>query len=192
MMELLNHPLIGVYGLPVAGAIVIIATAFFWGRRKGKNPQADPAAPIAPAGAVVAIHAPIDVRLYDSTIRRTTMAVLDGTVADEILKQWRSLGRKWLFEGKWVFAINRYAEAETDAKGVRVPDGRYMIKHRPVEAMMRPTREHPPSDVHSAISNPEIDLYFDVTEKSNTLQKLMPVLVFAGAGIFVLFMWSQS
>ena len=185
-----------VYIIPVAGAIIIFAFFFAFGkyihipRLWGKKAQSVVNQGIT-TQSVVAKHEPIDVRLYDSTNRTVYNTKLDGVIADEILRVWHSFGRKWLFQGKWVYAINKYQNISTDPSTGEIKlDDRVM--YRPVESRMSATRDNPPSKVHSFLVHPEIAVYFDVSEKQSTLQKLLPVLIFAGGVIFVMFMWSQS
>ena len=204
MIELLKswlaNPMVRNYGL-AASFLIIIALTWFLAKFLFRNKKVVlPANKIENEADKTVEHEPVDVRLYDSITRTIRNVKFDWNAAlkdkrenkdyptiEEIKAKWRSVGRRWNRDGKWVYAINRY---EVNVKAGDVVKSE--IKYRPVEALMSPTRDQPPSKVHRALTHPEIAIYYDVTQQQTSLQKLMPVLIFAGAAIFIMFMWSQS
>ena len=188
MKGIFSDPLIRTYGLPILATLIIGVIWWFLARNK-KDKTSTVETPAATT-TTRPIHGPIDVRLYDSTNRSIYNTVLDGTIPDEILKTWRSFGRKWLYEAKWVFAINKYQVDTVDKATGEITGSR--ILYRPVESRMSPTRDNPPSKVHRAITHPEIAMFFNVTEKKTGLQKYMPVLLVVLGIVAVMWMWSQS
>lgn len=194
MGEIISNPLVRTYGIPFAGVLVI--GLFYWLATHGRRPKPDKAAGGSSSEVVAAgkakkpVHDPINVRLYDSVSRSIYNTTLEGSIPDDILKLWRSFGRKWLYDNKWVFAINKYQTQVVDKTTGEITLSQPM--YRPVESQMSPTRDNPPSKVHRALTQPEIEIFFNVTIKKGTLEKLVPVLIFAGGVVFVMFMWSQS
>jgi len=113
---------------------------------------------------------PVQARVYDDFTRNiynTTIPVAD---VRKIRQQYDNLGRKWLFQNKWVYALNKNA------------DGSY------IPVPITETMDNPPSKLHRALYQPEVDIVFNVQPERNLLQKYGAILLFAGVCLFIMFM----
>ena len=170
-MTTINYILIG-------GAVILVLIAYLignWYEKRHNKPAAlEVGVPLQPE------YEEVYARVYDSVTRKMYNDTLTPEIVKQIMDTWHSLGRQWNKDGKWLYAINRYIGVDN------------IIRYRPVEAVMSPTRDNPPSKVHRALNHPEIAVYFNVTPKKNMLQQLVPVLIFVGGLLFLYFMWTAQ
>ena len=181
------------YILPIMGFFLLMALYILFTTKKkpkelkqkaGMEQLLDKAMELANSGEVPSAEVkeePIEVRLYDSITRSVYDTTLLGEVVRDIKGLYKSPGRMWNKNGKWLYAINKYSIANAEEP-----------KYRPVEVLMSATRSNPPSKVHRALMQQEVGIVYDVREEKSIMQKLVPILVFCGAMIMVMFMWSQS
>jgi len=107
-------------------------------------------------------------RVYNNKTRRVSNEELPFETVEEIREKFGNLGRKWLRDGKWVYALNKLVE------------GGYTIVGIPQ------TMEHPPSSLHRALMQHAVDEYYDMTPDKNFFQEHGKILLFVGAIIFLL------
>jgi hypothetical protein len=96
--------------------------------------------------------------------------MIPGKIVREIRQKHGNLGRKWFRENKWLYALNKKESGEYVP--VSVPQ----------------TMDDPPSELHRALMQQEIDIVFDVQSAKSFMQKWGHVLLFVGAIVFVIFL----
>jgi len=110
----------------------------------------------------------VECRIYDTDLRLAYNTQISGTEATKIREKQSNLGRKWLKDGKWVFALTKDKSGEY--KPVAIPF----------------TMEDPPSSLHRALMQQAVDEYYDMTPDKNFLQQHGKILLFVGAVLFLL------
>ncbi len=111
----------------------------------------------------------VEARVYDNDTRMIYNAVIPGDIVREIRHECGNLGRKWLREGKWIYALNK-----------RI-DGRY----KPVEVPV--TLDDPPSELHRALQQYEVPIVYNFEESKGLLQKWGHIIMFCGVAAVALF-----
>lgn len=112
----------------------------------------------------------VEARVYDNTTRTIYNTTIPGKVVARIREQDGNLGRKWLKDGKEAYALNKVGSNEY--KVVRVPI----------------TMDQPPSKLHRALQQQEIEICYNVQPVEGMFQKLLPILIWSGAIIFIMFL----
>ncbi len=113
----------------------------------------------------------VEARVYDNGTRQIYNSMIPAAVVRQIRKDFGNLGRKWLRDGRWVYALNK-----TDS-------GTY----RPVQVPK--TLGDPPSELHRALQQQETAIVFNVEEPQSVIQKYgiyIWVGVITAVAIFVL------
>lgn len=173
------------YIVIVAGVIVVSTGYLLYTLLKKHRiaPAKRPQPSKAQAAAVTTPQAPqnpidrfveVEARVYDNETRTVYNATIAADIVRQIRKEYRNLGRTWIRDGKKVYALNK-RENGTYAPVI------------PTETM-----EQPPSMAHEAITQPEVDVVFDVSQERNFLQKYGHILLFTGAVIFIMFLLTAN
>ena len=119
---------------------------------------------------IIEQFASVEAVVFDNENRTWYKTELPGRDVINIRRDHSTLGRKWMMDGKWVYAFNR-GEGGT---------------YRPVE--VPETMKDPPSKLHRALAQQEIDIVFNVDPERGFFQKWGHILLFVGACIFILFL----
>lgn len=107
-------------------------------------------------------------RIYENDTRLAYNAEISEEEAKKIRVTHTNLGRKWLKDGKWVYALNKSAEGIYSP--VKIPE----------------TMEDPPSSLHRALLQAAVDIFYDVSPEKGFFQEHGKILLFVGAVIFLL------
>ncbi len=119
----------------------------------------------------------VTVRLWDSRFGNMwTETTLSGEIVDDIVKNWRNLGRMWEEDGVKMYEINRY----------QLPNGEY--SYRPIGARIVETRDNSPQRVEGAFHHDTVPIVYNVKSRSSMFAKLGPILLFCGGAIFAMVM----
>ena len=111
----------------------------------------------------------VDARIYDNTTRTIYNKTIDADTVREIRSKYGNLGRKWLRDGKWLYALNK-----TDAG------------YKPVSVPM--TLDDPPSELHRALQQHETGIVFNVEQAESLFGKYGPYIWIGIIGIVAIFM----
>lgn len=112
----------------------------------------------------------VEARIYDNYTRSIYNSIIQGGTVKEIRKLFGNLGRKWFKDGQWLYALNKSEE------GLYSP------------VVVPATMKEPPSKLHRALVQHAIGIMYDVKEERGLLQKYMPILIWTGVMIFIMFM----
>jgi len=166
-----------------AFAAAAIIGFYYFRTRMGKSPKdkapeivATPKPAVASEVSVedmekiIEQFASVEAVVFDNENRTWYKTELPGRDVINIRRDHSTLGRKWMMDGKWVYAFNR------SEGGI----------YRPVE--VPETMKNPPSKLHRALAQHEIDIVFNVEMERGFLQKWGHVLLFVFACVFILFL----
>lgn len=116
---------------------------------------------------------PIEARIYDAAKRAIYNDTLPGNVVARIRADYRTIGRQWNKDGKWLYAFNL------------IPDGNYI----PVELSLDATRENPPTRVHRALNQKEkVGIFFNVKLQKSFMQQYGKYMPYFLGIAFIIFM----
>lgn len=156
------------YVIFIVGAIALVGFLYFYSWRKKpvvieagepkKSEEADPALPS------------VEARTYDVSSRTVYNETISGETVGKIREEHGNLGRKWLYEGRWLYALKKDAE------------GKYSPVIVPV------SMDNPPSRLHRALTHPQVGIVYNVETPKNLLQKYGHILLFTGVCAFLMFM----
>ena len=155
--------------IAILGASGVLIPYYIISRRKGKVAQANDNRTVEEKEEEVNLP-PVECRIYDTDLRLACNTQISGAEAMKIREKSGNLGRKWLKDGKWVFALTKDKSGE----------------YKPVDIPF--TMEDPPSSLHRALMQQAVDEYYDMTPDKNFLQQHGKILLFVGAVLFLL--WS--
>ena len=128
---------------------------------------------------------PVEVLLYDSSKPMAKdgweSIILSSQVVAGIKTEYGNLGRLWDEDGKKLPHINKYFIEGSDTP-----------HYRPVEKLMAETRDNPPEDVHGALDQEAVAVWYSVKTPDSFMQKWGSLLLYAAVAIFILFIWSVS
>jgi hypothetical protein len=119
---------------------------------------------------------PVIARIYDNNLRVARMGTLDAKAVQQIRKDFHNLGRKWLWNNDWVYAVCLMAN------GDYCPVSRYMTEYL----------GNPPEKLHRALQQEETEVYFAARDDRTTLQKYGVYILFAIVALVVLFFWGAA
>jgi hypothetical protein len=111
----------------------------------------------------------VDARIYDNTTRTIYNQTIDADIVRDIRAKYGNLGRTWLRDGKWVYALNK-----TDAG------------YKPVVVPM--TLKDPPSELHRALQQHETGIVFNVEQPDSLFGKYGPYIWIGIIGVVAIFM----
>jgi len=119
-------------------------------------------------------------RVADNITGRIYDAFITDHQAKEIITTYKTLGRQWYRDNKWVYGINKYEDAEGN------------IKLKPI---ITPSQiKHPPSELHYDVKQPEIGIVVreSLKEDKSFIEEYGHYLWLLLALAFLMFMWTQS
>lgn len=152
------------------GLVLAIGVTIFylWSRHKKRKPakSSKPETEVEETG--IDQFVAVEARVYDNETRTAYNATIPGKTVREIRQKCNNLGRKWLKDGKWLYALNKKES------------GQY------VPVSVPQTMENPPSELHRALMQQEIDIVYNVDQEKSFAQKWGHVLLFTGACVAVL------
>ncbi len=119
-------------------------------------------------------EAPIRCKVWDNTTRRVYITNLPFATVKEVFKEYKTLGRLWMLDGVYIMELNRDSE----------------IHYRPM--FIPTTLEYQPAELFRILHQPQIVITYPVTSPKGLLEKLMPVLIFAGCIILGGWMFTSS
>lgn len=151
------------------GAVALVVFLYFTSWRK--KPESTKQSISAPDSKEGDTETPlVDVRTYDVNTRTIYNETIPGATVDKIRKEHGNLGRKWLYEGCWRYALKK------DLKG----------EYSPVIVPI--SMDNPPSRLHRALNHPQVAIVYNVEHAKNFLQKYGHIFLFAGVCAFLMFM----
>lgn len=159
-----------VFNYVLVGLILgIIVTAYYlWDRHK-KRKLVKITHPETEGGETgIDRFVAVEARVYDNETRTVYNATIPAKIVREIRLKYSNLGRKWFREGKWLYALNKKENGEYAP--VTVPQ----------------TMDDPPSELHRALMQQEIDIVYNVESGKSFMQKWGHVLLFTGACVAVM------
>ena len=156
------------YVVFIVGAIALICLLYFFSWRK--KPAAIEAKREEKAEETKSTTPSFEVRTYDVSTRRAYNETISGDTVDETRKTHGNLGRKWLYEGRWLYALKK--DAEGDYSPVIIPV----------------SMDNPPSRLHRALTHPQVNIVYNVEPAKNIFQKYGHIFLFAGVCVFLMFM----
>ncbi len=121
-------------------------------------------------------YPPTEVRTYDAITRCVYNEVIKADVIKQVQADFGSLGRRWVHNGKQVYALRK----AVDEGGA--------IKYSPV--IVTQTLEDTPDSIFRIITQPQVPICCNVQEKTGWLQKYWHILLFAGVAVFL--MWTLA
>ncbi len=117
---------------------------------------------------------PIRCKVWDNTTRRVCVTLLPYATVKGVFNEYKTLGRLWMLEGVYTMELNR--DSETHFRPMFMPT----------------TLEYQPTELFRILHQPQIALTYSVTPPKGMLEKLMPVLIFAGCIILGGWMFTSS
>ena len=121
---------------------------------------------------------------FDSvTSRWFQKVILTPEVMEGTIKTWRSLGMEFNAFGVKSFLITRY--------NTYADDGSAVVHYKPLQLMLDSTHRTP-TELYNIIQQAWVKRALPMQVDKSNLQKLMPVLIWTGAILFLAFMWTQS
>jgi len=112
----------------------------------------------------------VEARVYDNTNRTIYNATIPASVVRQIRATHANLGRKWLRDGKWMYALNK---TDTGA-------------YKPVQVPM--TLNDPPSELHRALQQQETGIVFNVEMSESVFGKYGPFIWIGIIGAVAIFL----
>lgn len=107
-------------------------------------------------------------RVYNNETRRVSNENLTEDDVKKIRDKHTTLGRKWLRDGKWVYALNKLVGGEY------------------VPVSIPQTMEDPPSSLHRALLQDAVGIFYDVSPEKGFFQEHGKILLFVGSVLFLL------
>ncbi len=111
----------------------------------------------------------VEARIYDNKKRRAYNEILSGVEIETVKETYGNLGRLWLKDGKWIYALNK----------------KIYGTYHPV--IVPSTMNNPPSTVHEALTQPEIDICFNMEQEQSFMQKYWHIVLLGSAVLFMMF-----
>jgi hypothetical protein len=119
---------------------------------------------------------PVEARIYDNILGTIYNNTISGATVDKILSSGDgTLGRKWLYNGKWMFALNRKYNKDSGD-----------ISFEPI--IVPATMDNPPSRLRRALSHPYVAITWNTRKPDSFLHKYGVYLLFAAFVAFLMFM----
>jgi len=175
----MNLNFLGTYAgliVPILGAVLIVGVAIWFDRRRSK--KAINKLTQAKANNLPETKEPekpdftVDARIYDNSMRTVYLGEVHRNDIENTQKACGNLGRKYIYEGKSVYALVKKITGEF------VPMGFY-LSH---------SMDNPPARLFDALQQQETHIIYDVRSEKGLLQKLGPILLFVFGVLFVAFM----
>jgi hypothetical protein len=117
---------------------------------------------------------PEECRIYDNITGTKYNITLTGESIDRIRAENGTLGRKWLKDGKWLFALNKKLNDSGE------------IEFTPV--ILPITLDNPPSRLRRALSHPYVPFTWNMKQPTNILAKFGGVIIFGIIAIGAVFL----
>jgi len=156
-------------------AMVVFAAIYFLVRKiKGQSPgllkrkQAQTVSPVPTPVDSLPKGEGVLARVYDCKYRKIQNETIPLEQVEEIQGRVGNLGRKWLYMGDYVYALERKVDGEMGP----LPVTRTMDDH--------------PSALHRDLHHPQVAVCYDMTEQISFLEQYWPYLAFGGVCIFLL------
>jgi hypothetical protein len=111
----------------------------------------------------------VEARVYDNETRTIFNATIPGDTVKHIREKYGNLGRKWLRDGQWLYALNR------------LEGGIY----KPVDVPM--TLNDPPSELYRALQQDETAITYDMKETQGILQKYGHIIWIGAIAAVIIF-----
>jgi len=156
------------YVIFVAGAIALVCFLYFFSWRK-KTVAIEAEEPEKGENTISATP-PVEARTYDVSTRTAYNEPIPGKTVGKIREEHGNLGRKWLYEGRWLYALKKDAEGN----------------YSPVIVSI--SMDNPPSRLRRALTHPQVGIVYNVEPAKNLLQKYGHMLLFAAVCAFLMFM----
>jgi hypothetical protein len=118
----------------------------------------------------VVVGDPIRARVYDNILRSAYMDTIPASTVATIKEYNGSLGRRWMREGEWVYALNKTTE------------GNYVPVYPSFDMDFQPTK------VHRALMQQEVAICYDMKMPQNFMEKYGKILVWSGIIVFIMFL----
>lgn len=160
------------YVIFIAAAVALVCYLYFFSWRKksaATGPEDKDTGEVTPPAAAT-VTPSVEARTYDVSTRTVYSETIPGVTVDKIRTEHGNLGRKWLYEGRWLYALKKDTE------------GNYSPVIVPI------SMENPPSRLHRALTHPQVGIVYNVEPAKNLLQKYGHILLFAVVCAFLMFM----
>jgi hypothetical protein len=118
----------------------------------------------------------VPARIYDNFTRTVKTGMLPAEGVRQIRKDYGNLGRRWEYNGEWVYSV------------VRLVTGKYV----PTQQYMTLSLDNPPERLHRALQQQETEAFYRVRDNRSVLAKYGAYLLFAGVVIVILFLWGAN
>jgi hypothetical protein len=158
-------------GILLIGGIILYRRFFSSGKTNPKRIKQTAGKKLLTQSTTVTIDKFVEVeaRVYDNESRTIYNSLIGADIVRQIRKEYGNLGRKWLRDGKWVYALNKLVNGS----------------YRPVQVPL--TLQDPPSELHRALQQHEIDIIFNVEESKGLLQKWGSIIFICGLALVAVF-----
>ena len=147
----------------VLGAAGVVIPYYIITKRRAKS-----GSPGKANGKVAKEESSVLCRVYDNNTRTAFNDEIPMKTVEIIRAKHDNMGRKWLRDGKWLYALNKDIAGEYSP--VRIPQ----------------TMEDPPSSIHRALLQDAVSIFYDVSVEKGFFQQHGKILLFVGAVIFLL------
>jgi len=124
---------------------------------------------VTPDGKTIDQFVEVEARVYDNDKRMIYNTTIKGPEVRKIREKYGNLGRTWLRDGKWIYALNKTVSGE----------------YRPIQVPL--TLQDPPSELHRALQQQETGIVFNVDEGEGLFKKWGPIIWIGIIGIVVIF-----
>lgn len=155
-------------GALVLGGLV----AFIFFTKSRKPPKTHPVAvevTKTSEGTTIDQFVEVEARVYDNDKRTIYNDKIKAADVRQIRQKYGNLGRTWLRDGKWIYALNKLTSGE----------------YRPVQVPT--TLQDPPSELHRALQQQETSIVFNVDESEGILKKYGAIIWIAIIGAVCIF-----